>query len=485
MRRFWTTAATAALCVFVADAWAAPYGGRLELVATHHAAAADATDTASKHKGKAKAKAKSARTASESRGRRTRHGLRIEKTDEAPAHGRKGRHHGAAAEETSHARGRRGRHEAVVEEPRARHGRHRGEAVEAEAPRRGRHGRAAPSDIHTEAGSVKVGRHDTLDSISRDTGLSVSALARLNHLKKPYHLKRGQALRLPERRYYQVRSGDTLYSVARKFGLEASDLTAFNSLQGRHIRSGEKLYLPSDAHETAAPVEEAAPPPARRPSARPPTFMQTLPPPAERPYARPALPQGPTAPPSSPSVSSVPPPSASSQGFELSPSRPQPYQPVTPPPAGRPIIQSAPAPSASDVATAGKGKFIWPANGALIQGFGVKADGQRNDGLNISATTGDAVRAAADGEVVYAGDQVPSYGNLVLIKHPGGWVTAYAHMSRILVKNRDQVVQGQQIGAVGQSGSVDRPQLHFEIRYASSPKDKATPVDPALVLPQR
>jgi murein DD-endopeptidase MepM/ murein hydrolase activator NlpD len=94
------------------------------------------------------------------------------------------------------------------------------------------------------------------------------------------------------------------------------------------------------------------------------------------------------------------------------------------------------------------------------------------------------VRAAADGQVVYAGDQVPSFGNLVLVKHDGGWVTAYAHMSRILVKNRDQVMQGQELGEVGQTGSVDRPQLHFEIRYAASPKDKATPVDPGLLLPQ-
>ena len=281
-----------------------------------------------------------------------------------------------------------------------------------------------------------------------------------------------------------VRSGDTLFSVGRKFGLEATDLTAFNSLESRRVRAGQKLYLPNDAHEALAPVEEEAPPrPARRPF---PSFAQTLPTPAERPYARPAPTYTPpTAPPSSPSFSSVPPPAASSQGFELSPSRPQAYQPVTPPTSSRPLIQSSPAPSASDVATAGRGKFIWPANGAVIQGFGVKGDGQRNDGLNITSSTGDAVRAAADGEVVYAGDQVPSYGNLVLIKHPGGWVTAYAHMSRILVKNRDQVVQGQQIGAVGQSGSVDRPQLHFEIRYAPSPKDKATPVDPALVLPER
>jgi murein DD-endopeptidase MepM/ murein hydrolase activator NlpD len=149
------------------------------------------------------------------------------------------------------------------------------------------------------------------------------------------------------------------------------------------------------------------------------------------------------------------------------------------------IIQTNPPPSQNDVVDAGRGRFVWPADGGVISGFGPKADGQRNDGVNIAANAGDQVRAAAAGEVVYAGDQVPSFGNLVLIKHPGGWVSAYAHMANIIVKNRDQVVQGQPIGMVGQSGSVDRPQLHFEIRYAPSPKDKATPVDPTLLLPQR
>ena len=119
MRRFWTTAAAAALCVFAADAWAAPYGGRLELVATHHAKKADPADTASKRhakgKTKAKAKARGESSAAESRSRRTHHGLRGEKTEEAPVHGRKGRHHAApVAEETTRTRGRHGRHEAVV-----------------------------------------------------------------------------------------------------------------------------------------------------------------------------------------------------------------------------------------------------------------------------------------------------------------------------------------------------------------------------------
>ena len=514
MRRLWTTAAAAALCVFAADAWGAPYGGRLELAAAHHhAKKADDSEPSAKHKGKAKTKARGEAPASESHRGRRAHGLRGEASDDAPVHARRGRHHAEPADdEDTHAKSRRGRRhaeQAAPEERHARRGRHAAQETADEAPARGRHGRhaRAPSEIHSEGGAtVDVGRGDSLESISGDTGVAVAELARLNHLKKPYHIRKGAKLKLPERRYYVVKSGDTVSSLARKFGVESSELQSANELaRGRGLKAGHKLYLPGSAHEAAQPEEEAPLPertltrPVRRPEPqpayRPPSIVPTIPAPTERPYARPAPTYAvPTAPPSSPSVSSVQPqsqpaqptaPQALNQGFQIAPNR-QPYQPVAPPASqNRPIIQSGPAPSASDVATAGKGRFIWPLNGSVIQGFGPKADGQRNDGLNITGGSGDPVRTAADGEVVYAGDQVPSFGNLVLIKHPGGWVTAYAHMGRILVKNRDQVVQGQQIGIVGQTGQVDRPQLHFEIRYAPSPKDKAIPVDPALVLPQR
>jgi murein DD-endopeptidase MepM/ murein hydrolase activator NlpD len=480
MRRLWTTAAAAALCVLAADAWAAPYGGQLELVATnhHHLRGAESSDAAVHRHGKAKAK-----TSSESRHeRRSRRGAKLKKTDEAPAHGRRGRHHAeapAAADEATPTRGR--------------HGRHHAEAAAAEATTHGRHarhGRAAPSEIRTESGgTVEVGRHDTLDSISHDTGVLVAELARLNHLKKPYHIRKGAKLKLPARRYYVVKSGETIYALARKFGVESAELAAANSMgHGRSLRAGQRLYLPGGAHE-AAPVEEEAPPPeratVRRPTPRslPPSIAPILPAPSGTPYARPPA-ESEASPQTTAPTATTPP--TTSQDFELTPTPrvppPRPYQPLAPPP-GHAIIQTSPAPSASDVANAGRGKFIWPVSGSLISVYGVKPDGERNDGLNIAANPGDPVRAAADGEVVYAGDQVPSFGNLVLIKHQGGWVTAYAHMGRIMVHNRDQVVQGQQIGSIGQTGSVDRPQLHFEIRYAPSAKDKATPVDPALVLP--
>jgi murein DD-endopeptidase MepM/ murein hydrolase activator NlpD len=140
--------------------------------------------------------------------------------------------------------------------------------------------------------------------------------------------------------------------------------------------------------------------------------------------------------------------------------------------------------SDSDVSTAGRGRFIWPLKGAIITPFGDRGPGQRNDGLDISASTGESVKAAAGGEVVYAGSSIPGFGNLVLVKHPGGWVTAYAHLDRIEVRMRDEVTQGEEIGQAGQTGVVDRPELHFEVRYAPDPAEKARPVDPTLVLPE-
>ena len=151
----------------------------------------------------------------------------------------------------------------------------------------------------------------------------------------------------------------------------------------------------------------------------------------------------------------------------------------------RPVAPSTPAgpASSSEVAVAGRGRFIWPLRGQIVSAFGIKGEGQHNDGLDIAAVPGTGVRAAAAGEVVYAGSSIPGFGNLVLVKHAGGWVTAYAHLDRIEVRMRDTVAQGEEIGQSGQTGAVDRPLLHFEVRYAPDPTEKARPVDPALVLP--
>jgi murein DD-endopeptidase MepM/ murein hydrolase activator NlpD len=118
----------------------------------------------------------------------------------------------------------------------------------------------------------------------------------------------------------------------------------------------------------------------------------------------------------------------------------------------------------------------WPVQGPILSGFGSKGPGLNNDGVNIGAPKGAPVVAAAPGTVVYAGDEMKGFGNLVLIRHEGDWVTAYAHLDRVLVKKDTVVGQGDMIGTVGKTGNVATPQLHFETREGGKPVDPASVV---------
>ena len=125
----------------------------------------------------------------------------------------------------------------------------------------------------------------------------------------------------------------------------------------------------------------------------------------------------------------------------------------------------------------GNPQFRWPVRGRVISGFGPIPNGQQNDGINLAVPEGTQVRAAEDGTVAYAGNELKGYGNLVLVRHSDGYVTAYAHASELMVKRGDPVKRGQVIAKSGATGSVNAPQLHFEIRKGSSP------VDPTKYLP--
>ena len=120
--------------------------------------------------------------------------------------------------------------------------------------------------------------------------------------------------------------------------------------------------------------------------------------------------------------------------------------------------------TAKQLAARSSSKFSWPLRGKILSGFGSKPNGLVNDGINISGTRGSAVLAAENGFVAYAGNEVKGMGNLVIIQHADGWMTVYAHMDTMNVRRGSTVAVGQKIGTVGQSGKVDRPQLHFEIR---------------------
>ena len=121
--------------------------------------------------------------------------------------------------------------------------------------------------------------------------------------------------------------------------------------------------------------------------------------------------------------------------------------------------------------------YMWPVKGKIISKFGLLAKGLRNDGINISADIGNPVLAIESGKIVYAGNEIQAFGNLILIKHHNDKTSAYAHLDKINVKKGESVNKGQIIALVGNSGKVSIPQLHFEIR------DKDGPLDPLKYLP--
>ena len=315
--------------------------------------------------------------------------------------------------------------------------------------------------------SYTVKKGDNLDAIGRKFDLDRKTLAELNDLKSPYRLQPGDELKGPKTKAkaYVVGSGDTLSSIARRFSVTAKALAAENDLKtSANLKPGQKVRLP-DGYKDKGPIkttekvpapELAAPPvrPAPQPTYAPPAYVPPAPPP--RPAYTPPQP--------------APPPVAPT---------PQPPRPQAPA-----IIPSQPSATDAEISQLGRGRFVWPVRGDIISTFGVKGTSVRNDGVDIRAAVGDPVRAAAAGDVVYAGDQVPGFGNLVLVKHADGWVTAYGHLSRTDVKMQQKVVQGQQLGAVGQTGGASEPKLHFEVRYAPTPVDRAKPIDPTLVLPR-
>jgi murein DD-endopeptidase MepM/ murein hydrolase activator NlpD len=181
----------------------------------------------------------------------------------------------------------------------------------------------------------------------------------------------------------------------------------------------------------------------------------------------------------------VPPPAPKQETVAVvSPTKVTPVAPAPKPVQPEQQVAVVSPPASAAVATpdkptdsGGAPSFRWPARGRVISGAGAMTNGQQNDGINLALPEGTPVHAAEDGVVAYAGSELKGYGNLVLVRHSNGFVTAYAHASEIMVKRGDQVRRGQVIAKSGQTGNVSSPQLHFEIRKGS------TPVDPTQYLP--
>jgi murein DD-endopeptidase MepM/ murein hydrolase activator NlpD len=324
----------------------------------------------------------------------------------------------------------------------------------------------APIELHTHAGPpvlsepvpvvhpdrITVATADTLYGLSRRYGLPIRAIIDANGLQPPYRLVSGSSLILPQVRTHLVRPGDTVAGVARASGVDMSTLAATNHLVPPYvIRTGETLILP-------APVETAAAAPAPLPQ---PIASVALAAPASQPRPSETRAQ-PAPPPPEPQAKPLPPPSVALAEPPPVPGPKLPNRAVAPPPA-------APAPPASS--------FIWPVRGHVLSSYGETAQGTHNDGIDIAAPAGTPVLAADAGEVAYAGNELKGYGDLILVKHDNGFITAYAHNGAMLVKRGDRVARGQEIAKVGATGAVDQPQLHFEIRRGTRA------LDPSEYLP--
>ena len=322
-----------------------------------------------------------------------------------------------------------------------------------------------------ESGVGNTGAHtvastDTLWNISQRYRIAMQDLVRANGLTPPYALRSGMRLLLPPPQEYRVREDDSLYTISRLFNISTTELARLNSLSAPYnVRPGQTLRLPA-----VTPPEPPAPPPARyaesAPSApagyAPSATIEAEPlsaPPGQGTEGRLGTLTYPA-----PSYDSGMPPQPQIQAHAL----PSPETPWVPPNLREGFSSSAPTaaqqqwPDAPAPRTGGR--FEWPVLGRVVSGYGPKAGGEHNDGINIAGTRGLPVRAAEAGTVVYADNELKGFGNLVLVRHPDRWMTAYAHLDAIMVRSGDKVVRGQTLGRLGSTGSVDTPQLHFEVR---------------------
>lgn len=264
------------------------------------------------------------------------------------------------------------------------------------------------------AGVVMVREGDTVFGISERYRLPLRDIIDLNGLKPPYHLKTAQRLQLPPPTEHKAAAADTVTGIARLYGVPVSQIVSVNKLAAPYqLRQGQILRIPSTVSRTSIAVN--TPPAQIRPTVPSSTVTAT-----------------------------------GAQQPSLSPVR------TASAATAAPVI-------AADIAPSRAG-FIWPVRGKVISSYGPKAGHLHNDGINIAAPRGAAVAAAADGTVAYVGNDLASYGNLVLIRHANGLVTAYAHLDRVQVSRGDIVKRGQAIGTVGSTGTVANPQLHFEVR---------------------
>jgi murein DD-endopeptidase MepM/ murein hydrolase activator NlpD len=310
---------------------------------------------------------------------------------------------------------------------------------------------------------------DTLYSIARSHNVSVDKLAEINGLTDPGLIRIGDTLYIPEAGHEPRRQRRTArreaprqaprerrYAERRAPRYSDDQLYIDPLLSERPRREERRRYdAPRRAEE-----REAEPRRERASSARPRRAARATPPPApdQRPQTRQPRQTARSTAPEETRVARAEPQQEREVASEQKTSAAE----------CSALMKNPPARSGAN--------FRRPVNGLIVSRFGEQSNGQRNDGINISVPRGTPVKAAENGVVVYAGDELTGLGKLVLVRHADGWVSAYAHNDEILVGRCDTVERGQLIARAGVTGAVTKPQLHFELRK------NARPVDPEVHL---
>ena len=308
---------------------------------------------------------------------------------------------------------------------------------------------SAPAGIVSSSALPPLTGSDTMSA--QPSLVSVSAPTQSVPLAAPVQSSPNLAV-VPDNAYIHViESGESLYTIARRYNVTAQAIVQANGMSSPDkIFVGQKVIIPGLTAKSAAkiaptqvasiaPVENAVTAAKNAPS---PAMALTAP---QKTTPAPAAPVEKTAAIQNPAL--VDP--------EKSAAQPVPSKPAL-----------------AEPAMSGADKFRWPISGKVITDF----IASKGTGINIEAPEGTAVRAAENGQVIYVGSGVEGYGNLVLIRHANGYVSAYAHLKSVGVSKGDNVTRGDSIGQAGMTGSVSRPQLHFELRKG------ATPVDPVPLL---
>jgi murein DD-endopeptidase MepM/ murein hydrolase activator NlpD len=256
---------------------------------------------------------------------------------------------------------------------------------------------------------------------------------------------------------YKVQKGDTPHLIAEKLGVSEKALVERNQLEPSRLHIGQVLQIPNGASGSGKSPTPTVAANAGRPA-------------SPSPRAAPDIHVVKT--------TAIPAPGTPSQSHAGAPAA----EPVKPAPAiadssdvtGPSHGQNAQVASVDQLPAPepmSGNSFRWPVQGRIVSEFGTKPDGGHNDGIDVAVPQGTSVKAAENGVVAYAGDELKGYGNLVLIRHSNNWVSAYAHNEEILVKRGDQVRRGQIIAKAGKTGQVSQPQVHFELRKGSRPVD--------------